>query len=92
MHPAPERVLLGEVFMKRGSIDTVATGQKLHDLRVEKGYSVKALSDYFDFTGPQSIYRWERGLAIPSIDNLVILSDVFGITINDILVLSEDKK
>ena len=38
----------------------------------------------------QAIYRWQRGDALPSIDNLVILADLFGVQIDDIIVTVKD--
>ncbi|RHV89551.1 XRE family transcriptional regulator [Lachnospiraceae bacterium OF09-33XD] len=43
----------------------------------------------FGFETPQAIYKWQRGTALPSVDNLVILSIIFRVKIEDILVLSD---
>ena len=43
----------------------------------------------FGFVTPQAIYKWQRGSALPSLDNLVVLSAVFGVSIDDILALAE---
>ncbi|MED9969431.1 MAG: XRE family transcriptional regulator, partial [Ruminococcus sp.] len=37
---------------------------------------------------PQAIYKWQRGAALPTVDNLVVLSAVFNTNINNILVIS----
>ncbi len=42
------------------------------------------------FATPQAIYKWQQGAAIPAIDNLVVLSVVFGVAIDDIIVLEND--
>ena len=54
-------------------------------LMIDRNVSVKELQDYMGFDNPQSIYRWLRGDAIPSIDHLYALSVGFGISINEIL-------
>ena len=41
----------------------------------------------FGFATPQAIYKWQRGTALPSVDNLVLLSAVFGVPVDEILVL-----
>ena len=70
-------------------IDTKATGQNIKTLRTTLGISVKDLQDVFGFTNPQAIYKWQNGDSLPSIDNLVILAAVFGVTVDEILVTDE---
>ena len=69
------------------SIDMVATGQNIVRLRKATGLSVKDLQDIFGFATPQAIYKWQRGTAMPTIDNLVALSVVFQVRIDDIIVV-----
>ena len=69
------------------SIDMVATGQNIVRLRKAAGLSVKDLQDIFGFATPQAIYKWQRGTAMPTIDNLVALSVVFQVRIDDIIVV-----
>ena len=69
------------------SIDMVATGQNIVRLRKATGLSVKDLQDIFGFATPQAIYKWQRGTAMPTIDNLVVLSVVFQVRIDDIIVV-----
>ena len=47
------------------------------------------MQDYFGFATPQAIYKWQHGTAMPTIDNFVGLSVLFGVSINDILVLED---
>lgn len=69
------------------AINMAGTGQRISDLRRAAGLSVKDLQDIFGFTTPQAIYKWQHGTAMPTLDNLVVLSVVFGVAIEDILVL-----
>lgn len=69
------------------AIDMTGTGQRIAKLRAAAGLSVKDLQDYFGFATPQAIYKWQHGTAMPTIDNFVGLSMLFGVSINDILVL-----
>ncbi len=68
-------------------INMVATGQNITRLRKQAGLSVANLQQIFGFTTPQAIYKWQRGTALPTVDNLVI-SAVFNTNINNILVIS----
>ena len=69
------------------TINMVATGQNIVKLRKAAGLSVKDLQDIFGFATPQAIYKWQRGTAMPTIDNLVVLAVVFRVKVDDILVV-----
>ena len=67
-------------------IDLNATGQNIQRLRVGAGLSVRQLQGIFGFGTPQAIYKWQKGGALPTVDNLLILADVFGVSMEDILI------
>ena len=67
-------------------IDMTATGINIVRMRQNAGLTVKDLQDIFGFSTPQAIYKWQRGTAMPTVDNLVVLAAVLGVTIDDILV------
>ena len=71
-------------------IDMTATGINITRLRVNAGLTVKDLQDIFGFSTPQAIYKWQRGTALPTVDNLVVLAAVFGVRIDDILRFQDD--
>ena len=68
-------------------INTVATGENINRMRIEAGFSVREMQEVFGFTTPQAIYKWIHGTAMPSIDNLVILAAVLGVTMDEIIVV-----
>lgn len=72
------------------TINMVMTGQNIINLRTNAGMSVKDLQDIFGFTTPQAIYKWQHGTALPTIDNMVVLAAVFQVTIDDILIMSNN--
>lgn len=67
-------------------IDLQATGANILQLRKAAGLSVKELQQLLGFEQPQAIYKWQSGASLPSIDHLLILSQLFQISINDILI------
>ena len=67
-------------------IDMTATGINITRMRINAGLTVKDLQDIFGFSTPQAIYKWQRGMALPTVDNLVVLATVFGVKIDDILI------
>ncbi|MDE5863096.1 MAG: helix-turn-helix domain-containing protein [Lachnospiraceae bacterium] len=68
-------------------IDMAGTGKNIERLRKQKGLSVKDLQDIFAFSTPNAIYKWQRGAAMPTLDNLIVLAAVFQVTVDDILVI-----
>ena len=68
-------------------INTVATGENINRMRMEAGFTVKDMQAVFGFATPQAIYKWIHGTAMPSIDNLVILAVVLGVTMDEIIVV-----
>ena len=68
-------------------IDMSATGINITRLRRNAGLTVKDIQDIFGFSTPQAIYKWQCGTALPTVDNLVVLAAVFGVTVDKILVL-----
>ena len=73
------------------TIDMVLTGQNIEKLRKKSGLSVKDLQEAFGFATPQAIYKWQHGVAMPTLDNLIVLSVVFQVRMDDILVTNQDE-
>ena len=71
------------------TVDLVATGKNIEKLRKEAGYTVKDLQNIFGFRTPQAIYKWQHGTALPTVDNLVLLSAIFKVSIDEILVVEQ---
>ena len=68
-------------------IDMEETGKNIKRLRKEAGLTVRSLQEIMGFTFPQAIYKWERGTTVPTIDHLVILADVLGISMDRIIIV-----
>ena len=68
-------------------VNAVATGQNINRLRTEAGLSVRDMQMVFGFATPQAIYKWIRGQAMPTIDNLVILAAMLDVTMDEIVVV-----
>ena len=74
------------------TVDLIATGKNIEKLRKEAGYSVKELQEIFGFGTPQAIYKWQQGLALPTIDNLVALAALLDVAIDDIIVTDKQNQ
>ena len=74
------------------AIDMAATGRNIARMRKNAGLTVKDLQIFFCFATPQAIYKWQHGTALPTIDNLVALAMIFGVKIDDIIVVDTDAR
>lgn len=77
------------------TINIKATGNNIMQMREKARLTVKDLQEIFGFSTPQAIYKWQNGLAMPTVDNLVILAAVFGCKIDDLIIVDvpvRDKK
>ena len=57
--------------------------ERLAQLRKEHGLSQNDLAEKLKVSR-QAISRWEQGLAVPSSDNLIYLSKLYGITLDEL--------
>lgn len=70
-------------------IDMKATGQKLRELRKQKGLTIRMVCEALKVS-PQALGKWESGKALPTLDNLYALSFLYEAGMNDMLI--EDKR
>ena len=67
-------------------LDMEATGKNIKALMKRRGVSVRELQAVMGFPYVQTIYNWFAGKNMPSIDNLLVLSQVLGKRMDEILV------
>lgn len=58
--------------------------ERLAQLRKEHGLSQNDLAEKLNVSR-QAVSRWEQGLAMPSSDNLIYLSRLYGITLDELI-------
>lgn len=68
------------------NIDLQRTGNKLKQLLESAGYTPRMIQDYLHLSCVQPIYRWYKGLILPSVDHLLMLSELLGVHMEDLLV------
>ena len=69
-------------------IDPVGTGANIKALIKGSGNTVAGTARVLGLAEKSTIYKWMRGDAMPSIDSLLALSMMLGVTINDILAVA----
>ena len=72
-------------------IDLRRTGKNIAHLRRNAGLTVKDLQEYFGFEYPQAVYKWQRGESLPTVDNLLALSLLLGVSMEDLLVYEDQE-
>ncbi len=67
------------------TINRKATGINLRKLMDERELTAKDVQQYLHLGSVQSVYHWLNGECLPSVDNLYALSQLFQVTVDDIL-------
>ncbi len=68
-------------------INAERTGDIIRDKMINAGMKVKDLQRECGLSSSQSVYYWFYGRNVPTIDNLIILSSLFGCKIDDLLAI-----
>ena len=66
-------------------VDMTATGKKIHEMRVAAGMTIREVQEACSVSAA-AVTKWQKGQSIPTIDNMVILSDIWNVRIDDIIV------
>ena len=80
---------LGGNEMRR--ISKAETGKRIRKLLVESGITVREVQEAMELESPQAVYKWLNGKALPSTENLLILSEMLRMPMEQILVLDRSK-
>ena len=67
-------------------IDPVRTGTNIKMLIRKSGNTVAGVGRMLGIADRSTLYKWMRGDALPGIDNMLALSILLDVSINDILV------
>lgn len=68
------------------TIDMIKTGENINQKISEQNYSVKEISDCLGFNSTRSVYKWIKGINLPTLDNLLILSEILGTTMDELII------
>ncbi|MDY3906485.1 MAG: helix-turn-helix transcriptional regulator [Lawsonibacter sp.] len=66
-------------------------GQRIQELRKKQGLSQEALGEKLGVSR-QAISRWEMDGAVPEVDKLIALSQLFGVSLNDLLQVEQPEE
>ena len=65
-------------------IDKKQVGQRIKDIRLEKGMSMEEFGKRFN-TSKATVNNWEKGRNLPNKENLKIIADLAGMTVQKLL-------
>jgi len=68
------------------NIDMYRTGRKLKCMLESAGYTPRMIQGYLHLSCVQPIYRWYKGLILPSVDHLLMLSELLNVHMEELLV------
>ena len=83
-----EIIIQGKELLTMPVIDVKATGTNIKNIIKSKGFKISDVQARFGFNTPQAIFKWMRGDAVPTIDNLIILADMFDVPIDKIIIVA----
>ena len=75
-----------ETVMSFPVIDLVKTGNNIKRISKESGFSADMIRDLLGISDKSNVYKWFRGEVLPTVDNLLAMSILFGVTINELIV------
>lgn len=73
-------------IMEYPMIDMKGTGENMKMVLMKKGISVADVGKEIGVSDKSVVYKWTRGDSLPDINNLLALSMLLDVSINDILV------
>lgn len=66
-------------------VDAEETGKNIRKLITDSGIRVIELREMLNLTTCNAIYKWMNGTVMPSVDNLVLLTEILDVSIDDII-------
>lgn len=71
------------------TINLKRSGARIKELRIQRNITVKEMQAYFNFEYPQSIYKWQNGDCLPTVDNLLALAHLLNVKMEDLLIVDD---
>lgn len=71
------------------AVNVKETGLNIKRIMKQRNLSVIDLQEACGFSTNQSVYHWFHGKNLPTVDNLVILANLFNCPVDNILCVDE---
>ena len=73
------------------NIDMKQTGIRLKSMLEAGGYTPRMIQEYLHLSCVQPVYRWYKGLILPSVDHLFMLSELLNVHMEEFLVKKNER-
>lgn len=73
-------------------VDAEATGKRIHELMIERGFEPHDIQKVMGGLSHTSVYNWFNGKSLPRIDFFVVLSNLFNVPIDELIVVQHQKR
>lgn len=67
------------------AINMEETGKKIKETREKSGMTIRQVQDACGISAA-AVCKWQNGQAMPTLDNLIILSDLWNVKMDDLIV------
>lgn len=69
----------------------MTVAEKIQNLRIEKGLTQERLAEMLEVSR-QSVSKWELGQAVPDLDKIIRMSELFNVSTDTILLQNKDEE
>ena len=77
----------GGWIMEYPMVSLEKTGRRMKEKVKECGDTTKEIMEYMGFRHPKSIYAWYRGDSLPTLENMIALSVLLHVSVNELIVI-----
>ena len=81
----------GVRIKKIRKISKKQTGMQIRQMMIDRGITVTQLQNWLEIDSCQAVYKWLHGVNLPSVTHLHGLSQILGVTIEEILAVEEEE-
>ena len=67
------------------TIDMEKTGKKIKEIRKRSGMTIRQVQEACGISSA-AVCKWQNGQAMPTLDNLIILADLWDVKMDDLIV------
>ena len=68
-------------------IDMDMTGKMIRNRIHAAGFTAKDVADACCLANPNAVWRWQKGQAVPALDNLVIIAGMCECKLDDLIAV-----
>ena len=67
------------------TFDMEKTGRKIKEIRKRSGMTIRQVQEACGISAA-AVCKWQNGQAMPTLDNLIILADLWDVKMDDLIV------